>query len=780
MKTSPPHYAQVLIFRPVFAKETPFFDYEIPAQLQGQIKPGILVAVPFRDQLLPALVVTLAAVPSVPRTRPLKEILQPEPVLSTTLLALARWMARETLAPLHECVKLMLPPGMKPASLETVAPPQSKTVRLAALSLPRAAWDEKLTGLQLHSLYRAILMFLEQEEGPVEVSVIYAATGAKNRHLKMLQQRGLLTFQQQRKLRDPLAEAHYTLEAAPLLIPDQQAVWDEVAALLTAATSTQPPPPVLLLGVTGSGKTEIYLRATELVLSQKKQALMLVPEISLTPQTVRRFMARFPGRVGLWHSGMTGGERSDTWRRIREGELTVLVGARSALFAPFPQLGLIVMDEEEESSYKSLRRPYYHTRETAAELARQTGALLIMGSATPSLEAHARALQGRYRLLQMPKRILSQRQQLESWQEQLPLSESHYHALPETPDVCTIELPPVQIVDMRAELKTGNRSIFSRPLQQALERALSQKEQIILFLNRRGTATHIFCRDCGWVAHCPRCEIPLTHHRSLGSLCCHRCNHREPMVSHCPQCGSQQVRAFGLGTEGLVERVEKRWPDAKLMRWDHDVARNHKTHRSLMAQFAAGKADILVGTQMIARGLDLPAVTVVGVISADVGLHLPDFRAAERTFQLLMQVAGRAGRGLLGGQAIIQTYHPDHYAIQYAAAHDYAGFAQYEKEFRRRAGYPPAIRLARLLIRDRDSRQAQAQAEALAARLKVALQMAGLPSSDLIGPAPAFFARVRGYTRWHLILRHVNPAAFLRAITIPPGWRVDIDPVNML
>ncbi|MEA3309574.1 MAG: primosomal protein N' [Chloroflexota bacterium] len=769
MNTSPPQYAQVLIFLPVHSKETPFFDYEIPARLQYQIQPGMLVAVPFREQLLPALVITLAAVPSVPRTRPIQELLQPEPVLRPELLALARWMARETLAPLHECVKLMLPPGMKPESLATSAPPKSKTVRLAALALPRTAWDEKLTGLQRLDLYRVILTFLEQEAEPVEVSVIYATTGSQNRHLKMLARRGLLTFQQQKKLRDPLSEAYYTPEATPDLIPDQQAVWDEVAALLTSVTTAQPPPPVLLLGVTGSGKTEIYLRATEQVLSQGRQALMLVPEISLTPQTVRRFMVRFPGKVGLWHSGMTVGERFDTWQRIREGELTVVVGARSALFAPFPQLGLIVMDEEEESSYKSLRRPYYHTRETAEELARQTGALLIMGSATPSLEAHARALQGRYRLLQLPRRILSQRQQLESWQEQLHLSASHYHAL-----------PPIQIVDLRAELKTGNRSIFSRPLQQAVDRALAQKEQIILFLNRRGTSTHIFCRDCGWVAQCPRCEIPLTHHRSLGSLCCHRCNHREPMVSHCPQCGSQWVRAFGLGTEGLVERAGKRWPDAKLMRWDHDVARNHKAHRSLMAQFAAGKADILIGTQMIARGLDLPAVTVVGVISADVGLHLPDFRAAERTFQLLMQVAGRAGRGIKGGQAILQTYHPDNYAIQYAAAHDYAGFVQHESEFRRRAGYPPTIRLARLLTRDRDPHQAQAQAEALAARLKVALQMAGLPSSDLIGPAPAFFARVRGYTRWHLILRHVDPAAFLRRITIPPGWRVDIDPVNML
>jgi len=689
-------------------------------------------------------------------------------------------MAREYLAPLHECVKLMLPPGMRPGSLESIRPTRPKTTRQAALALPRAAWEEKLAGLQLLDLYQAILSFLEREGEPVAVSVLYAATGAKNRHLKMLEERGLLTFQQQRELRDPLADAHYAPAAPPTLIPAQQAVWKEISALLAAAAPTAPPPPVLLHGVTGSGKTEIYLRATELVLSQQKEALILVPEISLTPQTVRRFMVRFPGLVGLWHSGMSTGERADTWRRIKTGKLKVLVGARSALFAPFPQLGLIVMDEEEDTSYKSLRRPYYHTRETAEELARQQGALLLMGSATPSLEATARAERGRYQLLQLPQRIVSRRQQVEQWQKQLQLPKSRYQARPETPEVCTIELPPVRIVDLRAELKAGNRSIFSRPLQAAVDQALEQQTQVILFLNRRGTATHVFCRDCGWVADCPRCEIPLTYHRSLESLCCHRCNHREPLVKQCPECGSHRVRAFGLGTEGLVERVAKKWPQAKLLRWDHDVAQNHEKHRALMAQFAAGKADILVGTQMIARGLDLPAVTVVGVISADVGLHLPDFRAAERTFQLLMQVVGRAGRGILGGQAIVQTYHPDNYAIRYAAAHDYAGFVEQERKFRHRAGYPPAIRLARLLTRDRDPEQAQAEAEALAARLKVALQTAGLPPSDLIGPAPSFFARVRGYTRWHLILRHVNPAAFLRRITFPPGWRVDIDPVNML
>jgi primosomal protein N' (replication factor Y) len=377
----------------------------------------------------------------------------------------------------------------------------------------------------------------------------------------------------------------------------------------------------------------------------------------------------------------------------------------------------------------------------------------------------------------------------------------------------TIGLPPVQVVDMRAELRAGNRSIFSRALQDAVDEALAgqggrverkgpagspgegkgRKEQVILFLNRRGTATYVFCRDCGWVAQCPRCDIPLTYHGGLGELLCHRCGYREitsPMAqgsgatwgtsARCPQCGSPRVRAFGLGTAGLESRIYERWPEAYVLRWDRDTARSHATHQAILGRFARGEADILVGTQMIARGLDLPAVTVVGVISADTGLNLPDFRAAERTFQLLTQVAGRAGRGLMGGRVILQTYHPEHYAIQHAAIHDYAGFATRELTFRRKAGYPPFIRLARLIYRHPSANHAREVAEALATVLKRALEDAGLPKSDLIGPAPAFFTRVRGRYRWQILLRSVDPAAFLREISMPAGWIVDIDPVDVL
>ncbi len=835
-------YARVLIFIPIRNKTSPFFDYNIPEAMQDALQPGVLVVVPLRNRVLPGIVMELTDTPAVPDTRPIQSIIDPEPVLSNTLLDLARWTARETLAPLHKCVQMMLPPGMRPKAylrlmpLVTAVPadlptspakllslliqrgplkdsqvksalkdvnvrrarqvlkrrklikverllrlpqPQPKTVRMVRMIAPKASWAEGLKGLRLQSLYQRILDFLHREKAPVEVTVVYAETGAKLHHLKTLERRDIVRFSREEVIRDPLEELIFTPDRPLNLTAAQQAVWDDIQVYLEPDRPT-PPSPVLLLGVTGSGKTELYMRATAKVLAQGKQALILVPEISLTPQTVRRFVVRFPGKVGLWHSGISEGARFDTWRRARLGEVSIVVGARSALFTPFPNLGLIVLDEEEDSSYKQGRTPYYHSREVAETLARMTGALLILGSATPSLDAYARALEGRYHLLQMPQRVLSHQQRIHDWQQQLHLSRSRYVPLPDTPQACTIALPPVQVVDMRAELKAGNRSIFSDALQLAVDRALSQDEQIILFLNRRGTATYIFCRDCGWVAECPRCDIPLTYHEGLSQLLCHRCAHKVSMPRVCPTCGSPRVRAFGLGTEGLEDRVAERWPNAQRVRWDKDTARSHAAHTALMGRFVRGDADILIGTQMVARGLDIPKVTVVGIISADTALNLPDFRAAERTFQLLAQVAGRSGRGLLGGRVILQTYHPNHYAIRYAAAHDYINFARRELAFRQQASYPPAVRLARLIFSHTRRESAQAAAEKLADILREALLQRGLPLTDLIGPAPAFFARVRGRYRWQILLRGVDPAELLRAIDIPAGWVVDIDPVSVL
>ncbi|MDF1513743.1 MAG: primosomal protein N', partial [Anaerolineae bacterium] len=651
-------------------------------------------------------------------------------------------------------------------------------VRMVRLNAPREDWQQGMVRLRRLDLYMAVLEFLERENQAVELEVVYAVTGAKINHINTLEKRKLVTYSRKEVIRDPLGNHIFTPDVPPVLTVGQARAWEGIRPLL--APDAHRPQPVLLLGVTGSGKTEVYMRATAEVIARGKQAIILVPEISLTPQTVYRFAVRFPDKVGLWHSSMTPGERFDTWRRMRDGELSIVVGARSAVFAPFDNLGLIVMDEEEDTSYKQGRRPYYHTREVATQLARLSDSLLIMGSAAPTLESYSRALAGQYRLYRLPRRAMGHRRRISDWQQALKLTTNRYRAFDTTPDAAAVPLPAVQIVDMRAELKAGNRSVFSIALADAVNRALARQEQVILFLNRRGSATYVFCRDCGWTAACPRCDIPLTLHAKSEVLVCHRCNHRETSPRRCPDCGSGRVRAFGLGTEGLQTLVEERWPEARILRWDRDIARSHAAHEAILGRFAMGEADILMGTQMVARGLDIPKVTVVGVVSADTALKLPDFRAAERSFQLLSQVAGRAGRGLLGGQAVFQTYYPDHYAIRYAAQHDYEGFAKYELAFRQRAAYPPAARLTRLVYAHGNSDKAQQAAERLAHHLRMRLVENGLSGEDLIGPAPAFFARVRGRYRWHILLRHPAPVKFLRDVPLQADWLIDIDPVDVL
>jgi primosomal protein N' (replication factor Y) len=486
--------------------------------------------------------------------------------------------------------------------------------------------------------------------------------------------------------------------------------------------------------------------------------------------------------VAVFHSALTEGQRYDVWRQIRAGLKDIVVGPRSALFAPLPRFGLVVVDEEHDASYKQeAPPPRYHARDAALELARLTGAAVIMGSATPSLGTYIRAQRGEWTLLEMPRRVMGHARRIADLQSRYNLPLTRFIPMhQDAAEACYMDLPPVQVVDLRAELRAGNRSIFSRALQRAMDEALERGEQVILFLNRRGTASFVLCRDCGHVIHCPRCEAPLTYHGSRTRLVCHHCNHRQPQPEICPQCGSDRIRYFGLGTERVEREVHRHWPDVRTLRWDRDTARNHAAHAAILHLFSTGLAHVLVGTQMIAKGLDLPLVTVVGVISADTALNLPDFRAGERTFQLLAQVAGRAGRGFLGGRVILQTYHPDHYAVIAAAAHDYAGFAAQELAFRRELGYPPYRRLVKLVYEDASPSRAQAEAEAQAESLRDALNRRGLSVTDLIGPAPAFFARLRGRYRWQLLLRHAEPAEFLRTVQIPAGWRVDVDPVSVL
>ena len=665
-----------------------------------------------------------------------------------------------------------------------------------SLASPAAATEDAILKLRGSLKYKEVLLALAEANGPVWKSDLYAQVSTDLKSLRQLQQAGLVRIEQRSRYRDPLMGRTYPVTHPPRLTGQQQRVWNEIRSRLfsigvaanddadSASRSAEDRPATrsarfLLHGATGSGKTEIYLRAIAAALAHNRQAIVLVPEIALTPQTVARFAGRFPDRVSVIHSGLNSGQRYDVWRKTRAGEIDIIIGARSALFAPMPRLGLIIIDEEHESTYKQDTDEwgsftvFYDARTVAEQMAHATGSGLILGSATPSLDAYHKAEQGLLKLLEMPNRVLGHE---ESQQLGLPGPERPVEA------PAYASLPPVEIVDMRQELRAGNRSIFSRSLQSELHSVLDDGEQAILFLNRRGTHTFVMCRDCGLVANCSRCDTPLTFHERAAHLICHRCNAREPIPTDCPNCGSKRIRYFGSGTQRIEELVSQISPRARLLRWDRDTTGRRGSHEQILERFADHEADVLIGTQMIAKGLDLPLVTLVGVVSADVGLYLPDFRAAERTFQLLMQVAGRAGRSKRGGRVVFQSYTPQHYALQAAAAHDYPAFYKKEIAFRREQFYPPVSRLARLIFWHKKLETVEEQTRRMADSLRRRAEELGIwgEGTELLGPVPAPYARYRGNYRWQIIIRAADPSAVLASIDIPFGWRIDIDPVSMM
>lgn len=661
------------------------------------------------------------------------------------------------------------PPSVRPKTVRTVqlaCPPETALARL-----------EELGRGQALARRQAIIRFLLKEPWPVAASWAYAASGGNLYDLYKLAEMGLVVLGETEVWRDPLETLEYNPQAAPPLTSEQEIAWQAIRDGQNAAAEGKSVKPILLQGVTGSGKTEVYLQAVAETLRQGRQAIILVPEIAITPQTLRRFAARFPGQVGLVHSRLSAGERYDTWRRARAGLLPVLVGPRSALFSPLPDPGLIVIDECHDDSYsQSDQPPVYHAVAAAAAYARLAKGVLILGSATPDVNLVYRAQQEKWNLLRLPARILAHRQTVQNQMRRLGLPEP---ALPRVGQSAALPLPGVQVVDMRQELKAGNHSIFSRALYRTLGEVLQAKQQAILFLNRRGSATYVFCRSCGYSLRCPRCDLPLTYHTQPSGLVCHSCNYRRAMPAKCPQCGGSQIRQFGTGTEKVESEVRAAFPSAGVLRWDAETTRQKGSHEILLSHFINQRADILVGTQMLAKGLDLPLVTLVGVILADVGLNLPDFRAGERTFQLLTQVAGRAGRSPLGGKVILQTFQPDHYVIQMAAGHDQDGFYARELEYRRQIIYPPFARLARLEFRHLQAEQAEAAARALASELQHWIDEGQHPASAIIGPAPCFYSRLNGYYRWQIVLRSPDPAAILRGRPLGE-WRLELDPPNLL
>lgn len=795
------------------------FDYRIPSDIQKNILTGCLVEVPFGQQQVQGIVVELISEPEVAKTREITTLLEDQPVLTPDLLKLAFTLSDEFLSPLPAFISAMLPPGLsqKADSLYQLNLPDNfqagelsalqqriiarlkergpqrgrqldaafrhvnwrasarglihqglltsspvlpkptvrrKTARKVTLTLPLKELPQALQntgreGSQACIRRQKSIKLLAGEREPVDVSWVYASSGANAADLRYLEKKGAIQFIYEEVLRDPLDDLSVEVDEAPVLTAGQGQVWDVLAKMMDQRDTDSP---ALLHGVTGSGKTEIYMRAIDKALRLGKQALVLVPEISLTPQTIRRFTGRFPGKVGVIHSKLSQGERYDTWRRARDEDFSIVIGPRSALFTPFPSIGVIVLDEcHDESYYQTDIPPIYHAVEAALAFGRISRAPVILGSATPNVDLYYRAQREKWPILELPKRIYAFRQHTEKKEEE------RSEKITTADTAASLPLPYVEVVDMREELKAGNRSIFSRKLAEALAHTLSMKQQAILLLNRRGSATYVFCRDCGHSLKCPRCDLPLTYHQIASGLTCHTCGYKRKLPAVCPQCGSARIKQYGTGTEKVEAVLKEQFPGARVLRWDADTTRGKGAEGVILSHFRQHNADILVGTQMLAKGLDLPLVTLVGVVLADVGLNFPDYRTAERTFQLLTQVAGRAGRSALGGSVILQTFNPEHYAIRRAAAHDFKGFYGEELEYRRQLRYPPFVEMVRFEVRSRKREEAQLSAQGLYRRLETLIEKSGNRTLSLVGPVPPYFARQGGYFRWQVILKGSDP-----------------------
>ena len=610
-----------------------------------------------------------------------------------------------------------------------------------------------------------VLQRLLKEGVPLGTADLAKRVNASISILRPLERRGVIRITQAQTVRNPMSTESIAPTQPLPLNPAQSAALAAIRETLAQDTRNSPLT-FLLHGVTGSGKTEVYMQAMAEVLENEKSVIVLVPEISLTPQTASRFVGRFGERVALLHSRLSDGERYDQWHRIQKGEADIVIGPRSAIFAPVQKLGMLIIDEEHSDSYKSDTAPRYHAREVAQKRSELSNCPVILGSATPSLESFHRAQHRSYQMLNLPDRVFDRK------------------------------MPDVHIVDMRSELKKGNRTIFSELLRSSIETRLVRQEQIILFLNRRGHSTYVFCRNCGYVEQCDNCSISLTYHRQTRQLTCHHCGRTRSTHQVCPQCGSEAIRFFGAGTEAVEQEVYKAFPDARVRRFDADSTARKNAHQQILEAFKEQKIDILIGTQMVSKGLDFPNVTLVGVIAADTALNLPDFRASEQTFSLLTQVAGRSGRAELEGQVIFQTYMPEHYCIKSAQQHDYIGFYAQEVEARGELRYPPFSNVATLLLRGRDEKEVIEAAHAAREQLEMWRTDHGTADTEptmieILGPAPAPLTKIEGKFRWHLLLRSANPekmSQLLKRFTDEPPTTiskaielvVDIDPTNTL
>ncbi len=767
-------------------------DYAIPPALLTKIQKGMRLEVPLGKSNRPctAFCVDILTVETFrTKLKYVSKILDATPLISPTMLELTRWIGEYYLCSWGAVLQSVLPAGVRDqagtriATLLSVSLKGQKALKL----LKKEAREEKEPlsyanfervedakirkakkqseiplELRLTPTQEKILNTLTLWGKPITAEELARRAKASLGPIKLLRDRGFLQSQQSR-VRTGAGEYVAPSEGKQddlCLNSEQVAVMERIH---DALCSRKAPKPILLHGVTGSGKTEIYIHAIREVVRSGRQAIVLVPEISLTPQTVQRFRSRFEN-IAVLHSHLTDAQRHEEWQRILRGDVEVIIGARSAVFAPTPRLGLIVIDEEHETSFKQdSMAPRYHAREVAIQRGKMENALVLLGSATPSLESWYNAQNGDYQLLSMPSRVKNR------------------------------ILPSVSTVDLRIRDAISNGAI-GRKLHIALAECLRTKHQAILLLNRRGFSTHIQCPACGTVLSCPHCEISLTHHRTTGEVVCHYCDYHAVAPQNCPQCGSTAIRYSGMGTQKLEEEIQTRFPKARVLRMDTDSMQARGAHEKAFAQFRAGEIDILLGTQMIAKGLDFPNVTLVGVVNADTALHLPDFRAEERTFHLITQVAGRTGRGDAGGEVLVQSFQPENSAIQFACRHDFLGFAQYALPLRKVLKYPPYGALARVVVRGTDETKTKDAAETIATRIRGELQRVSVSVNSMtdgrvLGPAPCPVVKLRDFYRFHIQVHTAERSVLTEILRrtqyelkIPSDiqWIIDLDPLAML
>jgi primosomal protein N' (replication factor Y) len=791
------------------------FHYRIPEKMRGSLQVGMRVLVPFKGRRVTGYTIDLLDQPPKGLEEKLREIeglLDETPLIDPQMLRFYRWIADYYLYPLGEVIKTGLPPGLQLKSElmvsltqdgmeclthEGLDPIQKKVFReierCGKVSLKKVlkifpkevsksqlfSWkrkgllniDARIEGKEVKPKFEKVVQYQggemakpisrrqaeilkwAEEKGEVSYSELSKRFKSSSKPIQLLQAKGLISISKREVSRDLSVRSELKPYPKPEPTSDQEAVLAEILKGIHSKRFS----PFLIHGVTGSGKTEVYLRAIEEVLTQGREAIILVPEISLTPQLLSRFKDRFGENLALLHSGLGRGERYDQWRKIWKGKVKIAMGARSAIFAPFKSVGIIIVDEEHDPSYKQEEKLKYHARDLAVVRAKQDEATLLLGSATPSLESFFNAEGGKFQLLRLPKRI-----------EGRPL-------------------PRVEVVDMKKK-----EGLLSERVRASLQKNIEDKKQSLLFLNRRGFANFILCPECGLTFKCPNCSVTLTYHLRDRSLQCHYCDYRIQAPGDCPKCGGHRLQGMGIGTERLEQEVKTLFPEIQVERMDRDTTSRRRSHLQILKRLESGDIDILVGTQMIVKGHDFPNVTFVGVISADTSLHFPDFRSSERTFQLLTQVAGRAGRGEVFGEVVIQTFNPDHYSILKAKDHDFIGFYQEESQFRRALEYPPFTRLINFRLVGNSEKRTKATAEEMGRIGQSLLKRGYQKGIEILGPSTAPFAKMKGKFRWQMLAKGKSPqllhqfaqelAIRLEAQTKEKGVNldIDVDPVFIL